>query len=492
MTRTHKLIRWAGFALATILAVALLVPSARILLYRQTDNASGLAGKRAYLTHIGGLERNPTAPNFVVILFDDLGYGDLGAYGSRTIRTPNIDRLAERGILFREAYAPSAYCTASRAGLLTGRHALRAGLDHVLAAPGSWPDTLLKLGGKNRRLPGEEITLAEVLSAAGYSTAMIGKWHLGDRSPSLPNDMGFDRFFGLLVSHDQGRPALWSDREIVEEHPIDTATLTRRFTEQAVAFVEEATDRPFFLYLAHTSPHVPLRVAPDRLGRSEAGLYGDVVEELDWSVGEIVAALERLGLASDTLVLVSSDNGPWFQGSGGEVRGRKFDLFEGGTRVPLIASLPRCAGPGRVVDGPVSLLDVFPTAIELAGLRPPTDRLIDGVSLASVLDGRDPDPERPIYFHQLAVARGIRIGRFKLHDRHAMPYGNPMNWSWSPNSYRGPWLFDLDSDPAEAYDVRARYPEVTASLQAKLASWQREIAGNPGGWLREDGDIGDR
>jgi hypothetical protein len=246
----------AGFIL---LSLTVLYLGSRVLFYRQTDDRQHLALKGEYLGHVAEMsERALGGPNLVIILFDDLGPGDIGAYGGSAIATPNLDRLAGEGLLFRNAYAPSPYCSASRAGLLTGRYAVRAGLDHVLQAPGSWEDVLERLGGLNRRLPAEEITLAEVLQAAGYATAAVGKWHLGDASPSLPNDMGFDNFFGLLFSNDQGKPVVWRDREIVEQHPIDQETLTRRYTERAVAFLDDHGNRPFFLYLPHTYPHIPV------------------------------------------------------------------------------------------------------------------------------------------------------------------------------------------------------------------------------------------
>lgn len=483
-SKVRTVLRGASIVLGGFLVVALLGISARIVLYRQGDDPERVARKRAYLAGISeravGQADNPV--NVVLILFDDLGYGDLGAYGGRAIRTPHLDRLAREGVRFDHAYAPSPYCSASRAGLLTGRHAVRSGMHHVLQAPGSWQDALLKLGKRNRRLPAEEITLSEVLSAAGYATAIVGKWHLGEEEPSRPTDRGFDSFWGLLYSNDQGEPEVWENFEVAERHPIDQATLTRRYTERAVAFLERAAARPFFLYLPHTFPHIPLHAGRDYEGTSAGGLYGDVVEELDASVGTIVATLERLGLEERTLVLVSSDNGPWFQGSRGPIRGRKFGVFEGGTRVPFLASWPGTAAVGRAVDTPISALDVFPTVLELAGLPLPGDRVIDGVSLARLLrDGGEP-PRRPIFFHQLGVPRAVRSGRFKYHARHAVFYGNPMNWAWGPMRYRGPWLFDLELDVSESYDATARHPEAARRLARLLEGWRQELDANPRGW----------
>ena len=481
-SRFRMFVRWTAVIVAAVIVVGALYLAGRVVFYRQVDDKAHVESKRGYLERITAMTTGAEAgPNFVVILFDDLGYGDIGAYGGRAIRTPNIDRLAAEGAIFRHAHAASPYCSGSRAGLMTGRYPVRSGMDHVLQARGSFNDQLLKIGGLNRRLPAEEITIAEVLSAAGYATGMVGKWHLGGRAPALPNDFGFDTFFGLLYSNDQGKPVVWQDRQVVEQHPIDQTTLTRRYTERAVEFIDTHRDEPFFLYLPHTFPHVPLRVSEDRLGLSEAGRYGDVVEELDESVGTVVDALVRNGVAEKTLIIISSDNGPWFQGSPGGLRGRKFDVFEGGTRVPFIAYWPGRVPGARVVDLPVVSVDVLPTILELAGLPEPDDRILDGQSLASLLQG-DSSPHGPIYYHQISTLRGVRLGDFKYHDRHGVFYGNPMDWPWGPMSQEGPWLFDLSSDPDESYDVSDKYPETARQLRGVLEKRRQELDDNPRGW----------
>jgi len=294
--------------------------------------------------------------------------------------------------------------------------------------------------------------------------------------------MGFDMFYGLLFSNDQGKPVVWGDREIVEDHPIDQTTLTRRYTERAVAFIEENQERSFFLYLAHTFPHIPLHVGDDRLGRSVAGRYGDVVEELDWSTGEVLDALARAGVADSTLVVVSSDNGPWFQGSPGGVRGRKFDVFEGGMRVPFLVRWPERIDPGGVDEDLVNGIDLFPSVLEVLGVPAPTDRVIDGSSLIPRLGGGENSPRDPVWFHQVGHLRAVREGRFKYHDRHRVPFGNPPDFALGFWANKGPWLFDLELDPNESYDVSERHPETYERLGKMLEARLQELRNNPRGW----------
>ena len=484
LRRTVHLLLWILLLTVVVVVAAVAILFAgRVMLYQQEDDEVRLANKRAYLDQIwDATNDSPASPNIVVILFDDLGHGDIGAYGGEAIATPRLDRMAAEGLLFKNAYSPSPYCSASRAGLMTGRYAVRSGLDHVLQVPHTWQDNMLRFGGLNRRLPAEEITLAEVLRAAGYATAAVGKWHLGDQSPSLPDDMGFDSFYGLLFSNDQGKPKVWNDREIVERHPIDQTTLTSRYTERAVAFIEEHRDRPFFLYLPHTFPHIPLHVGEERLGRSAGGLYGDVVEELDWSTGAVLDALERTGVAGNTLVVVSSDNGPWFQGSPGGLRGRKFDVFEGGMRVPFLVRWPERIRPGSVDEDLVVAIDLFPTILELLGVPAPTDRVIDGTSLVPRFGGGEPAPRGPVWFHQVGHLRAVRLGRFKYHANHRVPFGNPPDFGLGVWTKKGPWLFDLGLDPDESYDVSERHPETFKQMGEILEARRQELEDNPRGW----------
>ena len=459
----------------------------RILFPAQLNDAAHLESKHTYLAAVAADSRaGRDLPNLVVILFDDLGLGDLSSYGSRVIRTPNIDRIAAAGIRFTNGYSSSPYCSASRAGLLTGRHPTRMGFDHVLQPAGTWQDLLLRIGGRNRQLPGEEITLSEVLRSAGYTTKLVGKWHLGDAPPSLPNDRGFQSFFGLLYSNDQGRPVVWRDEQIVESHPIDQSTLTSRYTEEAIAFLEQQGSQPFFLFLSHTFPHVPLHTAEQFRSSSNGGLYGDVVEELDASVGEVIDTLERLDQDSETMVLVTSDNGPWFQGSPAGHRGRKMDVFEGGMRVPFVVYWPGKLSAPRTSESLVSGLDLFPTFLEFAGLPKPPDRALDGVSLVSLLETGQGEPRETILYSRIRQLQAWRHGRYKYHDRHGVPYGNPMDWHWGPFVPKGPWLFDLETDPDESYDITIRRPEIAQRLATELDVRRQKWQDNPRGWIDAD------
>ena len=340
-------------------------------------------------------------PNLVIIFCDDLGYGDLGCYGSR-IRTPNLDRMAAEGMRFMQHISANPVCSPSRASLLTGRYPTRVGVPRVLNPK----DTT--------GLPKDELTLAEMLKPLGYKTMCIGKWHLGHLPEFLPTNRGFDEYFGIPYSNDMKPTPLLHNTETVEE-PARQETLTQRYTEHALRFLREAKDSPFFLYFAHTFPHIPLHVSPRFRGRSPLGLYGDVVEEIDWSVGEVLGALKQLGLEDRTLVLFSSDNGPWYQGSPGRLRGRKGSTWEGGVRVPFLARWPGRIPKGRVSNALTSMMDIVPTFLKLAG-APPPPKPLDGVDIWPILSGQREELEREalLYFDNIHL-QCARWGRWKLH-----------------------------------------------------------------------------
>jgi arylsulfatase A-like enzyme len=424
-------------------------------------------------------------PNFVVIFADDLGYGDLGSFGHPTIATPNLDRLAVEGQRWTNFYAAASVCTPSRAGLLTGRHPLRNGTMSPVARVFSERS----LSG----MPPDEITVAELLRDAGYRTAMVGKWHLGHEPPYLPTRQGFDEYFGLVSSNDHNKtygrdkgrgPAfnpiqgLWDipllDGEQVVEKPAVQATLTRRYTERAIDFINRGGDKPFFLYLAHTFPHTPLFRHPDFERKSLRGIYGDVVEEIDWSVGRIIAALEENDLADETVVLFTSDNGPWLVfndhgGSAGLLRGGKGSTWEGGMRVPAIFWGPGIVRPGAV-RGMGSTLDVLPTLAALAEIRPPDGRPLDGHDLSGVLRGHRESPRHEMFFYRSAKLFAARVGDFKLHFITRDGYGQP-----EPEVHDAPLLFNLLHDPSEKYDIAAHHAEVVRRVRARAEQYDTEL-----------------
>jgi uncharacterized sulfatase len=336
----------------------------------------------------------------------------------------------------------------------------------------------------------------------------IGKWHLGDFSELHeyhPQEHGFDRFVGFPASNDDFPVAFYRDREmIVEDIGADQSAYTRVFTEEAVAFIEEAGDEPFFLYLAHKDPHLPFFPSESFAGRSEAGPYGDAVEEFDWSVGQVVEAVRRRGVERDTLVVVTSDNGPWYEGDPGGLRGRKGQSYEGGVRVPFVAWWP-----GRVPEGvedttPAMNIDILPTFLALAGVALPEDRVVDGTDLGPLLfDERTPLPERPLFFSKDYDVEAVRVGRWKYIERNShyvWPFpvdksDTSVGWMSSTRDYHaansdepiqtlGTWplLYDLERDPAEAYNVEDRHPEIATRLAHTLEAWRAELFENPRGW----------
>ncbi|MEO8662915.1 MAG: sulfatase, partial [Bryobacteraceae bacterium] len=304
-------------------------------------------------------------PNVVLIYCDDLGYGDLGCYGS-SIQTPNIDRLATEGTRFTSCISANPVCSPSRAALLTGRYPTRVGVPRVLFPK----DT----GGLDQG----ETTMANLLKQRSYKTKAIGKWHLGVTPQYLPTARGFDEYIGIPYSNDMNPPVLMRNNDVIAQEA-DQTQLTPRYTEEATSFIQNSGNNPFFLYLAHTYPHIPLHASPRFKGKSAQGLYGDVVQELDWSTGEILKTLEKTGVAKDTLVIFSSDNGPWYLGSPGRLRGRKGSTYEGGVREPLLMRYPGRIPAGRVSNALISMMDFFPTIAGLTGAKLP-DRPLDGLN----------------------------------------------------------------------------------------------------------------
>ena len=422
-------------------------------------------------------------PNVVIIFADDLGYGDLGAYGHPTIRTPHLDRMAAEGQRWTSFYSQAPVCSPSRAALLTGRIHLRSGMF------GRRQGVFFQ--DSHHGLPDSEITMAETLQELGYATGIVGKWHLGHQPEYRPLRHGFDSWFGIPYSNDMDwqvppgretrRAAVFSPsidywhvplmrNDIELERPADQTTITRRYAEEAVRFIREHRAGPFFLYVPHTMPHVPLFRSAAFAGRSAAGRYGDVIEEIDWSVGRILDTLREEGLAERTLVIFSSDNGPWLSyrqhgGSAGPLRQGKGTTWEGGMRVPGIFWWPETIEPG-VIREMGATTDLFTTIVPLAGGGLPDDRPLDGVDLSPVLFGAGPSPRDSMAFYRMGELYAYRLGPYKAHlvteGRYGMGSGR--------TEHDPPLLFHLGHDPGEQYDLAAERPDVVENLLAAVES----------------------
>ena len=420
-------------------------------------------------------------PNIVFILADDLGYGDLSSFGATDINTPNIDRLATEGIRFTHHYTPANTCSPSRAALLTGRYPPRTGVNAVLGY-----DTV-------EGLPLEEITLAELLRDAGYTTAMIGKWHLGQVEALMPWHQGFDYFFGPATSNDD------SNFYLYESHgddyrrlpgPVDQTQLTREYTQRALQLLDAqgGTGRPFFLYFAHTLAHVPLHPHPRFAGSSLRGIFGDVVQELDDSVGQVLAKLVELSMDDNTLVIFSSDNGAWrtmreFGGSNGVLREGKMTAFDGGHRVPALARWPARIPAGQTNEQLATMMDWFVTLAQYGGADIPGDRVIDGRPLQPVLEGTGRREESPFFYfalrapheeqaHRLAA---VRDGKWKLKAAQRGYYPHLLEPLVRVGLYRhGELLFDLENDPGEIHNVLEKNPEVANRLRQLMADFESD------------------
>lgn len=439
-------------------------------------------------------------PNVVIINMDDLGYGDLGAYGQQAYATPNLDRLAKDGMRFTNFYSVQAVCSASRAGLLTGCYPNRVGISGAL-----YPFSVIALDAR-------EETIASILKKQGYQTAMVGKWHLGSQAPHLPTYFGFNEYLGLPYSNDmwpvdydgkpitdtsifRGKypplPLLEGERTVKFIQTLeDQGMLTQMYTRRAVSFIEQQAGKPFFLYVAHSMPHVPIYASPDFLGRSGAGLFADMMQEVDWSVGEIINALQRTGVLDQTLVIFTSDNGPWLTfgnhaGSSGGLREGKGTAWEGGVRVPFIAYWKGRIRPGQVCDRIGVNIDILPTVAALTGAPLPTLK-IDGVDLSPLF--RQPRAHGPrdefAYYYDRNNLKAIRKGNWKLVFPHqSQTYLN--NGAIGANGFPGKTgqvkvpmaLYDLGRDPAEQKDLQKQFPDIVKQLEA-IAEKYRQALGD--------------
>lgn len=408
--------------------------------------------------HTKKIESDSNLPNIVYIFTDDLGYGDIGCFGAKDIKTPNIDNLASEGIQFNDFYSASPICTPSRAGLLTGRLPLRMGVNLVF-----FPESFTGM-------PQEEITIAEMLKEKGYTSGIVGKWHLGHHYQYLPLQQGFDSYFGMPYSNDMASVVYMEGNEVVEFN-VDQRYTTKTYTEKAIEFIEKNQENPFFLYLAHNMPHVPIYASEDFLGTSDRGLYGDVVQEIDWSVGEIVKKLEDVNLLDNTLVIFSSDNGPWLVmedlgGSAGILREGKQFTFEGGVRVPTVAMWRNKIPKGQIFDYAASQLDWFPTIAGITNIKIPDHHILDGVDISNVLFGEGERTDSTIlYFDGVNELQCYRNGSWKV----KMPYkgfkGAPY---MSAVAAHDTLLFNLKDDPGEKNNIYHEFPEKAIQLLKEM------------------------
>lgn len=423
-------------------------------------------------------------PNFILISCDDMGYGDIGCFGSEKNSTPNIDRMAREGMRFTSFYATSGVCSPSRASLMTGCYPKRVGMDE------NSKGFFVLFPQDQKGLNPTEITIAELLKEQNYATACIGKWHLGDQPEFMPRNQGFDYYYGLPYSNDMRKnpPLPLLRNETVIEAPAVQETLTQRYTDETVKFIRENKDKPFFIYLPHTMPHVPWFVSPEFKGKSDNGLYGDVIEEIDYSTGKIMEALKEAGVDDNTLVIFTSDNGGISRGSNKPLSGGKATIMEGGMRVPCVMRWPDKIPAGTVCDLISTTMDLLPTFTRLAGGQEPDDRIIDGKNIIDLMQNKKgvKSPHDAFYYYFMSQLRAVRSGRWKLH------LGlDPMleKWNGQPTGKCEAALYDLESDIAEEHNLIDEHPEIVKKLM-KLAEKARKDIGDykvQGSGCRESG-----
>jgi len=402
-------------------------------------------------------------PSFVVIFTDDQGYQDVGCFGSPLIKTPRLDHMAAEGMKFTDFYVAASVCTPSRAALMTGCYAQRVSLPSVL-----FPRS--KVG-----INADEITIPELLKSRGYATACIGKWHLGHLPSFLPTRHGFDSYYGIPYSNDMRPTPLMRNEKTIEE-PARQDTLTQRYTQEAIKFITANKDRPFFLYLPHTMPHVPLFVSKQFKGKSKRGLYGDVIEEIDWSTGQILDTIKKLGIDENTCVVFTSDNGPWLSkgkngGSALPLRDGKFSVYEGGMREPCIMRWPGRIPAGKVCSEMATAMDLLPTFAKLAGAKVPTDRIIDGKDIWPLMAGVKgaKTPHEAFFYLRGYAVRAVRSGDWKLH------LGRTRRRKGKPPAKVSVRLYNLRDDVGEKKNVADAHPDIVKRLQELAAKCNEDI-----------------
>ncbi|MCC6487180.1 MAG: sulfatase [Candidatus Hydrogenedentes bacterium] len=443
----------------------------------RTAAAAGLA--ELGVTQSRAAEQTGRPPNFVIIFTDDQGYNDLGCYGAPLIKTPNIDRMAAEGMRFTDFYVAAPVCTPSRAALMTGCYPQRLSMADMARSEGrtGWvlfPDSTCGINS-------DEVTIAELLKAQGYATACVGKWHLGHQAAFLPTRHGFDYYYGIPYSNDMKPTPLMRMDEVIEE-PAVQETLVERYTEEAVRFIREHKEQPFFVYLPHNMPHIPLHVSERFRGKSAGGLYGDVIESIDWGVGEILNTLDELGLSENTIVMYASDNGPWLThgeegGLATPLRSGKGTTYEGGMRVPGIMRWKGRIPAGSVCHELASTIDVLPTFATLAGASVPNDRIIDGKDILPLMLGEPgaATPHEAFFYYSGLNLMAVRSGKWKL------KLETPLWEVISNRGYKGPdaslpeALYNLHTDPGEQKCVLQDHPEIAERLRGLLAQMREDL-----------------
>jgi len=396
-------------------------------------------------------------PNIVLIICDDIGFGDLSCNGSTMIKTPNLDLVAKRGARLTSMYSGGPTCTPARAALMTGRVAPRTGAGRVL------------FPGDNRGMHLDEVTMASYLKKEEYRTGCFGKWHLGDIPDSGPLRFGFDRYFGLPYSNDMEPMIVYRDDEAAE-NPADVASLAKRCADQAISFIDDTPlEQPFFVYFPFTSPHHPVTPEEKFIGTSEAGLYGDTCEAIDFYSGELYKHIEKRGQIENTIFVFTSDHGPWWEGSNGGLRGRKFETWDGGMRVPFLISWPTKFPGGQVISQPVATMDLLPTLCKLLNLPADSSMPFDGEDISDLFVKGAITDHGPIWYFDAFELNAVRVGKWKLHRRR-QTWGGEKFAQWSL-----PQLFDLERDPAECYDLSSLNPLVLEELSTLMEEFSMSL-----------------
>ncbi len=432
----------------------------------------------AYLAGLSPGLTSKDLPNIIIILCDDLGKGDLA---TPALTLPNLKRMAAEGMTLNNFYASASVCSPSRAGLLTGRYPVRTLIPTPIMTPNNPLNIVMDVLGRYsynvQGIPQDEVLLPEALKAQGYRTGMVGKWHLGATPGHIPPDRGFDSYYGALWSNDDHPYAIYRNRTMEIPNLTDQDNLTHDLTVEAVKFIRTSKDGPFFLYFAHPMPHYPQHASAAFQGKSGAGLYGDAVEEIDWSVGQLLGVLKELGLDEKTAIFFSSDNGPWMQGNPGYQRGRKLTWFEGGFHVPGLARYPGVIPPGSVSDAVAVNFDLLPTCLAMAGIPLPQDRIYDGQNLLPVLKGEAASLHESFVYYDVRGATAIRQGNWKYVRRHMTDIG-----PYFPTQ-QGPFLFNLENDPNESYSLFEQETSRAESMADALDAFERGMKVNLRGWL---------